>query len=203
MKAGSAIKNAAQIITDPFETLSSQIAKPMLEETASELGSFFGAPKKLGANPKALAQEDLKYARDKQKLEEMEKKSDQTSKEKILQLAAVMQNEYRAFETKGKKEQQQLREEVVELQSEVVKLAKASGVDTKAHMERIPEKVSILDIKRLTFIIKFLRMKTEESKSAQELVFQRSNAKRTTGMLAWVSGKQMKVHEQGTLQLQG
>ena len=89
------------------------------------------------------------------------------------------------------------------MQQEVAALAKTAGVETKAHLQNNTKKVGKLDIKLLTVIIKFLRFKAGESKSAQELVSQRSNSKRTTGMLAWVSGKQMKIHEQGTLTLQG
>jgi len=70
-------------------------------------------------------------------------------------------------------------------------------------MQNPTKKIGIIDIKFLTKIITFLRLKAEESKSAKDLQAQRQNSKRATGMLAWVSGKQMKVHEQGTLHLQG
>jgi len=92
---------------------------------------------------------------------------------------------------------------MVELQEEIAKLAKTTGVDTKVHMQNPTKKIGIIDIKFLTKIITFLRLKAEESKSAKDLQAQRQNSKRATGMLAWVSGKQMKVHEQGTLHLQG
>ncbi len=202
-QAARIAKAVTATAAEPFETLRSQVAKPILEEVGSEFGSFFGAPKGIGRNPSAIAKEDLQRARNEQKLGEMEEKDNQDSQEKAQALYLTIQNEYQSSQTKDSKEQQHLKEEVFELQSEVVKLAKASGIDTKAHLETVPGKIGLLDIKRLTFIVRFLRIKAEESKSAKELVSQRSNAKRTTGMLAWVSGKQMKVHEQGTLHLQG
>lgn len=198
MKPTQAAKSAAKLGWDTFEDLgkelTDQLPKPMLTETLRELG--WGG---LGARPKELAQEDLARAREEKKIEEMKKTEDQKSKERYV----VVQNQYRTFEQKENREQRKLQEEVVELQSEVVKLAKAAGVETKAHLEQMPKKIGILDIKRLTSIVKFLRIKADEAKSAKELVQQRANAKPPTGMLAWVSGKQMKVYEQGTLQLQG
>lgn len=206
MKPAQIAKNAARAAFEPLETLKSQLAQPILEEAASELG-FFGAPRRVGKNPQSIAQEELYRARNQQKLEKMDAKDNQTSQEEaqILsqRLASETQNEYREHQLKTNREQHQLKEEVSELQSEIAKLAKTAGVETKAHIETTPKKVGILDIKRLTTIVRYLRIKAEESKSAQELVAQRQNAKRTTGMLAWVSGKQMKVYEQGTLQLQG
>lgn len=207
MKPTQVAKNAARAAFEPLETLKSQLAQPMLEEAASELGSFLGAPKGPGRNPQSIAQEELYRARNQQKLEKMDAKDNQTSQEEaqILsqRLASETQNEYREHQLKTNREQHQFKEEVSELQGEIAKLAKAAGVETKAHLETTPKKVGILDIKRLTTIVRYLRIKAEESKSAKELVSQRTNAKRTTGMLAWVSGKQMKVYEQGTLQLQG
>ena len=207
MKPTQVAKGAARAAFEPLETLKSQVAQPILEEAASELGSFFGAPQGVGKNPQAIAHEELARARNKQKIEEMDAKANQTSQEEVQRLsqrlASEIQNEYRRQETITDKEQKPLKAEMAELQSEVAKLAKAAGVETKAHIETMPKKVGILDIKRLTTIVRYLRIKAEESKSAKELVSQRTNAKRTTGMLAWVSGKQMKVYEQGTLQLQG
>jgi len=206
MKPSQVLKNVAQTAFEPFETLSSQLTKPIIEEAAHELGSFFGASKTSGG-AKTIAQEELQRARNRKKIEEMESEDNQTSGEKVSRLSAeihaVIQNEYRTQENRSQREQVPLKEELGELQSEVAKLAKSAGVDTKAHLETMPKKVGVLDIKRLTSIIRYLRIKVEESKSAKELVSQRTNAKRTTGMLAWVSGKQMKVYEQGTLQLQG
>jgi len=207
MKPTQVAKNAARAAFEPLETLKSQVAQPMLEEAASELGSFFGAKRGVGKNPQVIAHEELQRARNRQKIEEMDNEDNQNSEEKVSRLSAeihaVVQNEYSAQENRSHKEQTQLKEELGQLQSEVAKLAKSAGVETKAHLETIPKKVGVLDIKRLTSIIRYLRIKVEESKSAKELVSQRTNAKRTTGMLAWVSGKQMKVYEQGTLQLQG
>ena len=202
MKGTKIAKNLAQSTLEPLETLKSQVFKPIGEEALAELG-FFGGRKRISKNPQELGKEDLQRARDKQKLEEMEGKDNKISNESAQQLSAAIQSEYKTHQTNINKEQQQLKEEVVELQSEIVKLAKTAGIDTKAHLENMPKKVGILDIRRLTTIVRFLKIKAEESKSAKELVYQRSNAKRTTGMLAWVSGKQMKVYEQGTLQLQG
>ncbi|OGD88571.1 hypothetical protein A2693_03655 [Candidatus Curtissbacteria bacterium RIFCSPHIGHO2_01_FULL_40_12] len=203
MKGANIAKNIAQSAFEPLEALTSQTARPMLEEAGKELGSFFGAPKGIGRNPKAIAQEDLQRARNQQKLEELSEEDDKKSNESVEHLSFEIQNQYRLYDAKTARVQEKLSEEMIALQEEVVKLAKTAGVETKAHLQRSGKKVGILDIKILTTIVRFLRLKAEESKSAQELVSQRSNAKRTTGMLAWVSGKQMKVHEQGTLQLQG
>ena len=199
MNTKSIVNNAAQIIAEPLETLSSQVAKPLVDEAISEFGAFFGSPKKLGQKPKTLAQEDLMRARNEQKIHEMEVKDEQASRERISKI----RQEYKMYDLKVAKENENMRNEVIELQEEVVKLAKSAGVDTKAHLENVPKKVGVLHIKVLTAIIRALRVKAEESKSANELVNERKNAKPATGMLAWVSGKQMKVHEQGTLQLQG
>jgi len=122
---------------------------------------------------------------------------------KSAQYLSAIKEEYRTFQIKSSQEQSKLIEEVVELQKEVAGLAKSTGLETKVHLQNPTKKVGPLDIKLLTNVIRFLRLKAEESKSAKELTSQRQNAKRTTGMLAWVSGKQMKVHEQGTLTLQG
>ena len=115
----------------------------------------------------------------------------------------AIKNSYRENDVSQNQEQKALTQEVEEMKAEVVGLAKAAGVETKIHLEQKPKKLGILDIKRLTFILRLLRIKANESKSAKELVSQRTNAKPPTGMLAWVSGKQMKIHEQGTMTLQG
>lgn len=203
MKPAQAGKAAASALVDPFETLSSQVAKPIMGDFVSELGSFFGGPKNLSRNPKALAQEDLQRARDKQKIDEMGQKDAKNSDENISKVSAAIQAQYRHYENKNSRNQQELKQEVSEFQSEIGKLAKAAGVETKTHLETMPKKVGVLDIKRLTAIARYLRMKAEDAKSAQDLLSQRQNAKRATGTLVWVSGKQMKIHEQGTLQLQG
>ena len=199
MNIKNAAKNASKLVLDPFETLNSQVTKPILDEAMDELGGFFSTPKKLSQRPKSIGQEELSRARNEQELQNLDQKDQKSSHEnysKILQ-------EYRIFDIKTEKQQESIRQEVIELQEEVVKLAKVSGVNTKAHLENVPQKVGALHIKVLTYIVRYLRIKAEESKSAKELTSQRQNAKRTTGMLAWVSGKQMKVHEQGTLTLQG
>ena len=203
MKTGNVTKGVLDLAREPFEALKSQVAQPILEEAATELGGFLGTSRPFGKKPTEIAKEELKRARDKEKLDERGEEDNQNSQEEAQTLSMSIQNEYQLRERKTNSEQNQLKEEVLELQSEVVKLAKAAGLETNAHLETTPKKIGVIDIKRLTAIIRFLRIKAEESKTAKELVMQRSNAKRTTGMLAWVSGKQMKVHEQGTLMLQG
>ncbi|MBI4037867.1 hypothetical protein HY382_02380 [Candidatus Curtissbacteria bacterium] len=204
MKPANTIKNIAQSALDPLETLRSQIADPMLEEFGSELGFNFGP--RVSRAPKTIGQEELKRAREKNKLEKETAQDDSDSREKASQVQNrinAMKQEYSNFNEKINSEQNSMKAEFHDLTEEIAKLAKVSGVETKAHMETPPKKIGILDLKRLTNIVKHLRLEAEDAKSAQELVSQRSNSKRTTGMLAWVSGKQMKVHEQGTLQLQG
>lgn len=198
MKPAQTAKSAAKVGWDILEELGGQTAKPFFDETINELGGFLGTPR-LGRSPKSMGEEDLKRARDERKIEEMKKEEDKKSRDRI----AAVKNEYRSFEHIANGEQKELKKEITELQGEVLKLAKAAGVETKVHLEQMPKKVGKLDIRRLTSIIRFLRLKADEAKSASELVSQRSNAKRATGMMAWVSGKQMKIHEQGTLQLQG
>lgn len=198
MKPTQAVKAAARIGWDALEDIAfEKTTKPIISEIGNELGSFLGA--RLGRNPRAIAQEDLERARNEK---EIQKKQEEDKKKSSEQIQAIRQ-QYRLEETRVNKEQRQLQSEVHQMQSEVAKLAKAAGVETNAHLEQMPKKVGVLDIKRLTTMIRFLRIKAEESKSAKDLVAQRANAKPPTGMLAWVSGKQMKVHEQGTLQLQG
>jgi len=199
MNTKSVTQAAAQMIAEPLETLTSQVARPLADEAISEFGVFFGSPKKLGQRPKTLAQDDLMRARNEEKIHEMEAKDEQNTKERISRI----RQEYKMYDIKVAKEDESMYSEVTQLQEEIVKLAKSAGVDTKAHIENVPKKVGVLHIKVLTAIIRTLRVKAEESKSAQDLVAQRQNSKPATGMLAWVSGKQMKVHEQGTLQLQG
>jgi len=199
MNTKAAAANAAKFVYEPLETLTSQVAKPLLTDATNELGAFFGRPKNIGSRPQSIAHEDLERARNEQKLSEMEKNDNDCSKEAISKIV----QEYREYHIKVSRQDESMKQQVEELQDEVEKLAKSAGVDTKAHLENVPNKVGVLHIKMLTTIIKSLRIKADESKSAKDLVSQRSNSKQTTGMLAWVSGKQMKVHEQGTLQLQG
>jgi len=202
MKPANIAKTLAQGAWEPLESLASKTARPMLEEAGHELAPFFGTPKGIANREREIAAEELKRAREKEKLNESTAQDTKKSHEEAQRVQAVLL-EYRQQETKGESQQQQLKEQVAELQGEIVKLAKTAGVETKAHLAGSGKKIGLLDIKILTTIVRFLRLRAEESKSAQELVSQRTNAKRTTGMMAWVSGKQMKVHEQGTLQLQG
>lgn len=198
MKPTQAAKTAARIGWDSLEALHNKTVKPISEEMWNELGGFFGAAG-LGNKPKAIAQEDLQRARDEK---EIQKKQVEDEKKSHKQIQAIRQ-EYRLHDTNVTKEQREFQSEFHQMQNEVANLAKAAGMETHAHLEQMPKKVGVLDIKRLTTMIRFLRIKAEESKSARDLVAQRANAKPPTGMLAWVSGKQMKIHEQGTLQLQG
>lgn len=197
MKPVQTAKAAAKVGWDTFEELKNQTAKPMMDEVFKELGGF-GSP--FGGTRKTeMAKEDLKHAREEKKIEEMKKEEEKKSKARI----SAVRSEYQTFTRNTNKEQQQMKQEVSSLQEEVVQLAKAAGVNTKVHMEQMPKKIGIMDIKRLTSIVSLLRIRADSAKSGSELVSQRSNAKRATGMMAWVSGKQMKIHEQGTLQLQG
>ena len=191
---------AARAFLDPFETLTSQAAKPIANNFMEQLGG-----KAFGGifGPTTMAHEELSRARKEKELQEKSHSDNQSSDENAQKIIQNIQAEYRAREVTVNREQRELKQEVVELQQEVVKLAKTAGVQTKVHLETMPKKIGAIDIKRLTDIIKILRFKATEAKSGSELVSQRQNAKRPTGMMAWVSGKQMKIHEQGTMQLQG
>lgn len=199
-------KVGKQILTDTLETLESQLAKPILNEAISQFGGFVGYEKRLSRRPTSLAQEDLKRARSEQEIKQMNESDNNQSEahagEVLEHMREFVNHQYQQSALQNDREQQELRSEFLELQEEVAKLAETAGVQTKAHLENPPTKIGLLDIRRLTFIVRYLRIKAEESKSAMELVDERQEAK-TTGMLAWVSGKQMKIHEQGTLTLQG
>lgn len=202
MNSAAAVKkaaiNAAKIAREPLETLGSQTL-PFVDEIKSEL---FGSFKSITRQPRSLAQEDLERARAQKKLKEEQEQDDNNSENKAKEVSLILQ-EYRNFETKQNKEDKDLRGEVTKLHQEIAKLAEMEGIETKVHIQNPTKKVSKIDISFLTSIIRLLKVKAEESKSAKELQSQRQNSKRITGMLAWVSGKQMKVHEQGTLTLQG
>ena len=206
MKTVQAAKTVKTIGEATFETLGSGLVGPILDEAKRELGlgSFLGSRNGISSRQKVIGQEELKRARAQKKLEE-DGIQEKTDSDVAVEHVTRMLNEYRSHESNNgnSKEQKALKEEFVELREEVAKLAEASGVKTTAHMETPPQKIGLLDIKRLKSIIKDLTAKVEDSKNGKDMVAQRENAKRTTGMLAWVSGKQMKVHEQGTLQLQG
>src|SRR3989344_7621862 len=203
----SQVKNTAKTIAQAtFETIGGDIVGPILDEAKRELvfGNFLGFKDAISSRPKEIGQEELKRAREEKELGERTEEDDYGSDQKAAELSLILQ-EYRNYDSQNgnSKEQRALKEEFVELREEVAKLAQASGVKTTAHMETPPQKIGLLDIKRLKSIIKDLTAKVEDSKNGKDMVAQRENAKRTTGMLAWVSGKQMKVHEQGTLTLQG
>src|SRR3990167_7743458 len=206
MKTAQAAKTAKTIGEATLETLGSDLVTPMIDEAKRELGlgSFLGSRDGISSRPKEIGQEDLKRARAQEDLGQKTEEDDYSSDQKAAELSLILQ-EYRNHDAGNgnSKEQRALKEEFVELREEVAKLAKASGVKTTAHLETPPQKIGLLDIKRLKTIIKDLTAKVEDSKNGKDMVAQRENAKRTTGMLAWVSGKQMKVHEQGTLTLKG
>src|SRR3989344_103285 len=206
MKTAQAAKTIKTIGEATFVTLVSGLVGPILDEAKRELGlgSFIGSKDSISSRPREMGQEEIKRARVEKELGEKTEADDYSSGQKAAELTLILQ-EYRNhdFNNGNSKEQRVLKEEFVELREEVAKLAEASGVKTTAHMETPPQKIGILDIKRLKSIIKDLTAKVEDSKNGKDMVAQRTNAKRTTGMMAWVSGKQMKVHEQGTLTLQG
>lgn len=202
MKGAKVAKNIALGALEPVETIRDQVARPISQEMLSQLfgkgeGSF------LSSRPKTVGHEDLQRARQEQQLNNQQKEDDEQSAKQERAVKEQIVNEYKVFKQKEDQQQNQLHEQVAEMQEEVVKLAKAAGVDTKIHLETTTKKLGILHIKRLTAIIRSLRIKAESAKSGSDLVTQRQNAKASTGMMAWVSGKQMKVHEQGTMQLQG
>ena len=186
--------NAAKFLFDELDEFE---PKKFISEAGHQV-DFFSSPK-LGAKPKEIAGGELKRARQAQKVEEMQEADKQESK----QMAKEIMAKYREFTQAARQEQSAQKQEIAQLTEEVVKLAQASGMETKAHLQNQRIKVGKIDIKLLTTIIKTLRVKAEQSKSAKDLVSERTNAKRTTGMLAWVNGKQMKIHEQGTMTLQG
>ena len=204
--SGSKFTNTTQVIREPLETLTKKVAQPILEEAGRELEGFFGVRHNLKGINQEIAAEELRRAREEIELKNLGEKDDQNSDQKVQELQgriSVIKEQYHQQKVNSQKQEGEFREEYFELSEEIAQLAKTTGVETKVHLQSNSKKVGILDIKLLRWIIRFLKIKAEESKSAQELISQRSNAKRTTGMLAWVSGKQMKVHEQGTLHLQG
>lgn len=204
MKAAQAARNLAVSAWDPVETLGNQV-KPLGGDISKQLfGSDFGFGEGgfLSSRPTTIGHEELDHARKEKSLKDAKHEDNEKSAQERERVQKVMQ-QYQSQEQKAGQEQQQLHESVKEMQEEVVKLAKAAGVETKIHLEQKTKKLGILDLKRLTAIIKSLRMKADSAQSGNELVSQRQSAKAGTGMMAWVSGKQMKIHEQGTMQLQG
>jgi len=195
MNTTKATKTAAKFTLDQFEAFASQV-KPFIDEAKDEVLGFF-QNSRIGGKPRELAHTELVRAREEQKIAKEKEQDENTSREKVKEILSM----YRDAGNESIRETNKLKKDHEELKTEIVKLAKAAGVDTKIHLENTP-KVGKIDISFLTFIIRILRVKAEQSKSGKELVVQRSHIK-ATGMNAWVSGKQMKVHEQGTLQLQG
>lgn len=200
VKAAKLTKNLKQAALDNFEAINEQLLNPIGDEVGREFKSFINPA--FGSRPQEMAKEDLRRAREEKQLE-VDVQNDVEKSSVAANQVSIMLNEYKSHPSTNGTEQKVLDEEFIKLTQEVAKLSEAAGNETNAHLETAPKKVSILDIKRLRSIVKELTAKIEESKKAQEMVSQRSNAKRTTGMQAWVSGKQMKIHEQGTLQLQG
>ena len=205
MKISKSAKNISQSLLDPLETLNSQMAKPIMEEIGKQLG-FSNKSESLKSNhnlSREIATDELKRARNELTLNQKSENDNQNSQEAAQKIFMNIQESYQRERNNVNKQQTEFQVEVTELQNEISKLANVAQVETKAHVLTNSKKIGLLDIKLLRWIVELLRVKAEESKSAKDLIVQRSNAKRATGMLAWVSGKQMKVHEQGTLQLQG
>lgn len=199
MKATKAV-NAARNVFEPLgETLKEQVLNPIGREGLDQILGFFGQEAR-NHQSGTLAQEDLKRAREEKKLEELSTEDKQNS-QKIIESIKV---EYKSSESAQNRQEQPLRQELEELTVQVVELAKTAGVESKIHLQNTSkkERTSILTIKLIKAIIRTLTLKAKEAKSASELVVQRNNTK-TTGMNAWISGKQGKIYEQGTLQLQG
>ncbi len=198
MKPSSIAKSAARAAFNPFEEIFEQ-TKPIGSEAFSEL---FGR-QNIGTRPKELAREDLERARQAKNLEEKRTADDENSQTQAAEKIMAIKNSYKEQENSQNREQTAIGEEVETIKAAIVDLAKAEGLDTKIHLELKPKKLGVLDLKRYTFILRLLRVKATQSKSAKDLVRERANAKTPTGMMAWVSGKQMQIHEQGTMQLQG
>lgn len=205
MNSTQAAKNAAKIIREPLETLKDQFA-PIGDEARHELLGF--VPNNFQSKrAQEMASGELKRARDAEKIKEMKQESDTRSTEDANNVAVAIQAIQAEYEGQASKtqaqEQRDLKAEIAALQQEIAALSKIVGEPTNVHLESTPKKVGAIDVKRLTAVVKTWRVKAKESKDARDLVAQRQNAKPATGMLAWVSGKQMKIHEQGTMQLQG
>ncbi len=203
MKATRAARNLVVGAFEPLEQLGNSVAKPIVNETFSQLfGKDFGfdGGNGLSSHPTEVGQAELDHARKEKHLKDAKHEDSAHSAENVQIIKQAIRQEYAAHDQRVNQEQRQLHESVLEMQNEVVQLAKAAGVETSIHLETKPKKLGIMDIKRLTAIIKSLRFKAS---SAKDIVNERKGAKQGTGMEAWISGKQMKIHEQGTMQLQG
>lgn len=198
-----AAKNVIGAFEDTFDTLSEQF-NPLAQEAGRELFGFMGE-NGLSGRSQTGAKEELQRARNEKAMKKAESEDNADSNNKAQEVMTHIKQTYKDFQTQQNAEDNKVNREISQLEEEVVKLAKASGIDTKIHLQNNAQKgkSSLQTLKLLTHIIKIMRIQADKSKSASELVSQRSNAKRPTGMMAWVSGKQMKIHEQGTLQLQG
>jgi hypothetical protein len=207
MKPASAIKKATIGAFEPFEELGGAV-KPLGQDALKQFFGKdfgfggFGEPGVPSSHSQTIAGEDLNERRKKNHLQKIDHNDQNHSNEEAVRIQKVMA-EYQKHDSKQNAEQNQMHEEYAQMQEEVVKLAKAAGVETKIHVENSPKKLGKIDFKLLTSIIRSLRIKAENSKSGQDISAQRQNAKRGTGMMAWVSGNQGKIHEQGTMQLQG
>lgn len=199
MNSAKTAKSAAKFALDPFEALTSQaapLAKSFLDEAGEQAFGFFKSAR-FSPKPKEIAGNELNRARNQKKLEEMRIEDEQASKEH----RSAIKNIYNQAKQESREDQTFLKQELKDLTTEVAMLARSSGQETKVHLQNTP-KVGKVDITFITFVVRLLRIKAEESKSAKSLVNGRSSAK-SGGMLAWVNGQQMQIHEQGTLQLQG
>src|SRR3990167_5923629 len=168
MKTAQAAKTIKTIGQATFETLGSGLVGPMIDEAKRELGlaSLLGSRDSISSRPKEIGQEELKRAREEKELGERTESDDYSSDQKAAELTLILQ-EYQNHDSNNNngKEQKALKEEFIELREEVAKLAHASGVKTAAHLETPPQKIGLLDIKRLRLIIKDLTAKVEDSKN--------------------------------------
>lgn len=199
MNTAKTAQRAAKLALDPFEALTSQaapLAKSFLDEAGEQAFGFFKSAR-FNSKPKEIAGEELKRARNQMKIEEMQAADKQASEEHRRSVKDL----YAQARQEAKINQTELKQDLQARTQEVVSLANTVGQETKIHLQNTP-KVGKLDITFMSFVVRLLRVKAEESKSAKFLVNERRSAK-TGGMLAWVTGKQMQIHEQGTLQLQG
>lgn len=199
----AATKQLIGAFEDTFDVFRDNL-NPLGQEAGRELFGFFGE-NGLSSRPQTGAKEELAYARKEKAMKKADSEDHAKSDSKAAEVMREIKQSYKEFQTQKNAEDKKVNQEIGQLEEEIVKLAKASGVDTKIHLQNNAQKgkSSLQTLKLLTQVVKTMRIQADKSKSASELVSQRNNAKRPTGMMAWVSGKQMKIHEQGTLQLQG
>ncbi|MBI2012795.1 hypothetical protein HYS90_02605, partial [Candidatus Curtissbacteria bacterium] len=119
MKTANFAKSALASALDPLETLHSQVAKPIIEEAASELGGFLGIRRGLRANPREIAAEELKRAREKEKLDQEGNWDKENSQRTAQKVAVSIKEEYKSQARQSDREQTSLKAEFGKLQEEV------------------------------------------------------------------------------------